>query len=188
MATRRQALFCRDDDRSVGFCERQARRPFPQIFGSSNQLRPALEDIRSAYDASPIEPGILQGTRTLRRCSEGGRRATDRQHVPGQRTLHREKPRRPAITAIADIDFDWSWRAEKSIFVQDSAESRALDSTGFMKAGIRPLPFGMGRHAPIAAEDQARKLIANILITLGAHAGKIDPAVSRRRDDVRRND
>ena len=46
--------------------------------------------------------------------------------------------------------------------------------SGFIKAGFLPLPFGTGKHAPIAAEDQAR-VIAAILTAPEAHKGKIYP-------------
>lgn len=51
--------------------------------------------------------------------------------------------------------------------------------TGFIKAGVLPLPFGTGRHAPIAAEDQAR-VIANILIEPQTHLGKTYPLFGAR--------
>ena len=36
------------------------------------------------------------------------------------------------------------------------------------------MPFGTGKHAPIAAEDQAR-VIAKILLTPQEHKGKVYP-------------
>ena len=43
-----------------------------------------------------------------------------------------------------------------------------------VEKGIIDLPYGNGRHAPIAAEDQAR-LIATILAEPAAHVGKTYP-------------
>jgi uncharacterized protein YbjT (DUF2867 family) len=43
-----------------------------------------------------------------------------------------------------------------------------------IKAGLLHVPFGTGKHAPIAAEDQGR-VIAGILEDPGAHKGKIYP-------------
>lgn len=42
------------------------------------------------------------------------------------------------------------------------------------KTGVITLPFGNGRHAPIAAEDQGR-VIAALLLNPGPHAGKTYP-------------
>ena len=44
--------------------------------------------------------------------------------------------------------------------------------------GIIDLPYGDGRHAPIAAEDQAR-VIATILAKPAAHVGKTIPSADR---------
>jgi NAD(P)H dehydrogenase (quinone) len=43
-----------------------------------------------------------------------------------------------------------------------------------IKAGLLHVPFGTGKHAPIAAEDQGR-VIAGILEDPATHAGKIYP-------------
>jgi uncharacterized protein YbjT (DUF2867 family) len=46
--------------------------------------------------------------------------------------------------------------------------------TAQIKAGVLRLPFGTGKHAPIAAEDQAR-VITNILLNPDKHKGKVHP-------------
>jgi len=43
-----------------------------------------------------------------------------------------------------------------------------------IRAGLLHVPFGTGRHAPIAAEDQAR-VIVGILENPGQHGGKAYP-------------
>src|SRR5258707_639826 len=50
----------------------------------------------------------------------------------------------------------------------------ALYWTDLIKTGTLRLPFGTGKHAPIAAEDQAR-VITKILLTPQAHKGKVYP-------------
>jgi uncharacterized protein YbjT (DUF2867 family) len=47
-----------------------------------------------------------------------------------------------------------------------------------IKAGRLDVPFGTGKHAPIAAADQGR-VIAGILEDLTAHTGKIYPLFGR---------
>ena len=46
--------------------------------------------------------------------------------------------------------------------------------TAQIKAGVLRLGFGTGKHAPIAAEDQAR-VITNILLNPDKHKGKVHP-------------
>ena len=50
----------------------------------------------------------------------------------------------------------------------------ALNWTDLIKAGTLRLPFGTGKHAPIAAEDQAR-VITKILLAPDEHKGKVYP-------------
>jgi uncharacterized protein YbjT (DUF2867 family) len=55
----------------------------------------------------------------------------------------------------------------------------ALYWTGQIKTGILRLPFGTGRHAPIATEDQAR-VIAKILLNPDGHTGAVYPLDGRK--------
>ena len=48
-----------------------------------------------------------------------------------------------------------------------------------IKAGLLHVPFGTGKHAPIAAEDQGR-VIAGILADPAPHAGKVYRCTGRR--------
>jgi NAD(P)H dehydrogenase (quinone) len=50
----------------------------------------------------------------------------------------------------------------------------ALYWTDLIKSGTLRLPFGTGKHAPIAAEDQAR-VITKILLAPDEHKGKVYP-------------
>jgi len=51
--------------------------------------------------------------------------------------------------------------------------------TDYEPDGTLPLPFGDGRHAPIAAEDQARVITA-ILENPAPHAGQVYPPFGRK--------
>jgi NAD(P)H dehydrogenase (quinone) len=48
-----------------------------------------------------------------------------------------------------------------------------------IKAGTLAMPFGAGKHAPIATEDQAR-VIVGILENPAPHRGKVYPLHGRR--------
>ena len=74
---------------------------------------------------------------------------------------------------IAERVFDWSGVPVTHLRPTFFAEW-VLYWAGFIKAGLLPLPFGSGRHAPIAAEDQAR-VIAKILVAPESHKGKTYP-------------
>jgi NAD(P)H dehydrogenase (quinone) len=135
-------------------------------------VRAALEGIRSAYFVFPIEPGILQGSAYFAQAAqEAG--------VEGIVNMSQATARRIAKSHaaqdhwIAERVFDWSGVPVTHVRPTFFAEW-VLYWAGFIKAGFLPLPFGTGRHAPIAAEDQAR-VIANILIAPEAHKGKIYP-------------
>jgi NAD(P)H dehydrogenase (quinone) len=57
------------------------------------------------------------------------------------------------------------------ISVRRLSRSGCSTPVRIVEKGIIDLPYGDGRHAPIAAEDQGR-LIAAILVAPAAHAGK----------------
>ncbi len=135
-------------------------------------MRRALEGIRSAYFVFPIEPGILQGTAYFAQAAkEAGVEAVVNM---SQATARRVAKSHAAQDHwIAERVFDWSGVPVVHLRPTFFAEW-VLYWAGFVKAGVLPLPFGTGRHAPIAAEDQAR-VIANILIDPGAHLGQTYP-------------
>lgn len=135
-------------------------------------IRSALEDIGSAYFVFPIEPGILQSTAYFAQAAkEAG--------VEGVVNMSQATARREAKSHaaqdhwIAERVFDWSGVAVTHLRPTFFAEW-ILYWADFIEAGFIPLPFGTGRHAPIAAEDQAR-VIASILMAPSEHRGKIYP-------------
>ena len=166
-----RALVRRDDDRAEALRKAGAETVLGDL-RDFESVRAALEDIRSAYYVFPIEPGILQGTAYFAQAAkEAGVEAIVNMSQGSARRI--AKSHAAQDHWIAERVFDWSGVPATHLRPTLFAEW-ALYWTGFMKAGILPLPFGTGRHAPIAAEDQAR-VIANILITPEAHAGKIYP-------------
>ncbi len=166
-----RALVRRDDDRAEALRKAGAETVRGDL-RDFESVRAALEDIRSAYYVFPIEPGILQGTAYFAQAAkEAGVEAIVNMSQASARRI--AKSHAAQDHWIAERVFDWSGVPVTHLRPTLFAEW-ALYWTGFMKAGILPLPFGTGRHAPIAAEDQAR-VIANILIAPEAHAGKIYP-------------
>ena len=74
---------------------------------------------------------------------------------------------------LAERVFDWSGLAVAHIRPTYFAEW-LLYLAPMIKAGRLHVPFGTGKHAPIAVEDQAR-VIAGILEDPASHNGKVYP-------------
>ena len=166
-----RALVHTRDNRSEALAEVGAEIVLGDLrdFGS---VRAALEGVRSAYFVFPIEPGILQGTAYFAQAAkEAGVQAIVNMSQATARRI--AKSHAAQDHWIAERVFDWSGVPVVHLRPTFFAEW-VLYWAGFIKAGILPLPFGTGRHAPIAAEDQAR-VIANILIGPGSHVGQTYP-------------
>src|SRR5207244_3337837 len=73
----------------------------------------------------------------------------------------------------AERVFDWSGVTVAHIRPTYFAEW-LLYLAPMIKAGLLHVPFGTGKHAPIAAEDQAR-VIVGILKDPATHNGKVYP-------------
>lgn len=137
-----------------------------------SSVRAALEGVRAAYFVFPLEPGILQGTAYFAQAAkEAGLEAVvNMSQITARRIA---KSHAAQDHWIAERVFDWSGTPIVHLRPTFFAEW-LLYWAGFIKAGILPLPFGTGRHAPIAAEDQAR-VIVNILVSPQAHLGQTYP-------------
>jgi uncharacterized protein YbjT (DUF2867 family) len=114
----------------------------------------------------PSGNGVFRG-----RGKAGGAQSRCK-HVADFRAGRFQKLRR-AHHWIAERLFDWS--GVPTVHLRPTFFSEWL-SLPFVRStivenGIIDLPYGDGRHAPIAAEDQAR-VIATILAKPAAHVGK----------------
>jgi uncharacterized protein YbjT (DUF2867 family) len=137
-------------------------------------VRAALEGITSAYFVYPIAPGLLSATAFFAQAAqEAG--------APSIVNMSQISARREAASTaarehwVAERVFDWSGLPVTHLRPTFFAEwfvpgvyraIRALTADGRLR-----LPFGSGRHAPIAARDQAR-VIAAILERPAKHAGQ----------------
>jgi len=122
-------------------------------------VRRAMEGVRGAYFVYPIKPGILQASAIVNMSQISARREA-KSHAAQDHW-------------ISEQVLIWSGAPTTHLRPTLFAEW-ALYWTGQIKTGILRLPFGTGRHAPIAAEDQAR-VIAKILLNPGEHKGKVYP-------------
>ena len=168
-----RALVRRLDERSEALRKQGAEIVLGDL-RDFESVAAALQGIRSAYFVFPIEPGILDGTAYFAQAArEAGVEAIVNMSQP---TARREAKSHAAQNHwIAERVFDWSGVPVTHLRPTLFAEWLLYWGAAFVRAaGILPLPFGKGKHAPIAAADQAR-VIANILAEPQEHAGKTYP-------------
>lgn len=144
-------------------------------FTDIDQIRRAMDGIRSAYFLHPIRPGILGATAYFAQAAkEAGVTAIVNM---SQISARREAASHAAQDHwIAERVFDWSGVATTHLrptFFADWLVYPHLGRDIWTRRKIE-FPFGNGRHAPIASEDQGR-VIAHLLARPQGHEGKIYP-------------
>lgn len=135
-------------------------------------MRSATQGIRGAYFCYPIRPGILQATAYF---AQAAKEAGVECIVNMSQISARENAKSHAAQDhwVSEQIFDWSGVAVTHLRPTYFAEW-LLYLAPMIRAGLLHVPFGTGRHAPIAAEDQAR-VIVGILENPTPHRGKIYP-------------
>ncbi|GHO78271.1 oxidoreductase [Ktedonobacter sp. SOSP1-85] len=134
-------------------------------------IRPALEDVSGAYFVYPIAPGLIEATAYFAQAAKETR-------VPAIVNMSQISARREAKSHAAfnhwtaERVFDWSGLAVTHLRPTFFAEWFLYPAFAQqIKDGLVRWPFE-GKHAPIAAEDQAR-FIVSVLEHPSAHAGQI---------------
>jgi uncharacterized protein YbjT (DUF2867 family) len=166
-----RALAHGRDDRSKRLEARGAEVVYGDLL-DFGQVRAALSGVQRAYFVYPIRPGILQATAYF---AQAAKEAGVDGLVNMSQKSAREDARSHAATDhwLSERVFDWSGLAVAHIRPTYFAEW-LLYIAPMIKAGLLHVPFGTGKHAPIAAEDQGL-VIAGILEDPAAHKGKIYP-------------
>ena len=140
-----------------------------------NRVREALEGVNTAYFVYPIDPGLIDATAYFAQAARevGLAAVVNMSQISARRDSKSDAAR---DHWISERVFDWSGvpviHLRPTFFAQWLIYPRTL-ATIADHGGFR-LPFAKGRHAPIAAEDQAR-LIAAILANPLSHSGKTYP-------------
>lgn len=138
-------------------------------------VRSALDGVGAAYFVYPIRPGLIDATAYFAQAAkEAGVSAIVNM---SQISARRESKSHAARDHwIGERVFDWSGLAVTHLRPTFFAEWLLYPHSGasIVERDVIALPFGDGRHAPIAALDQAR-LIAAILTDPAPHNGKIYP-------------
>ena len=166
-----RALAHAQDRRSKTLEERGAEVVFGDLL-DFGQVRAALDGVERAYFVYPIRPGILQATAYFAQAAKEAR-------VDGivnmSQISARENAKSHAATDhwLSERVFDWSGLTVAHIRPTYFTEW-LLYLAPMIKRGLLHVPFGTGRHAPIAAEDQGR-VIAGILEDPAPHKGGMYP-------------
>lgn len=137
-----------------------------------NAVRAALEGIETAYFVYPIAPGLIDATaRFALAATEAGVKSVVNMSQISARRVAKSNAALDHYTA--ERVFDWSGLAMTHLRPTYFAQWLIYPHwrKHIVENGEIRLPFGDGRHAPIAAEDQAR-LIAAILENPQPHKGK----------------
>jgi NAD(P)H dehydrogenase (quinone) len=135
-------------------------------------VRAALEGITGAYFVYPIAPGLLSATAFFAQAAQeaGAPSVVNMSQISARREAASNAAREHWV---AERVFDWSGLPVTHLRPTFFAEwfVYPFSLAGITGDGRLRLPFGSGRHAPIAARDQAR-VIAAILERPAKHAGQ----------------
>ena len=166
-----RALAHGQDDRSKQLQERGVEAVFGDLL-DFGQVRAALDGVQRAYFVYPIRPGILQATAYF---AQAAKEAGVDGIVNMSQKSAREDAKSHAATDhwLSERVFDWSGLTVAHIRPTYFAEW-LLYLAPMIKAGTLHVPFGTGKHAPIAALDQGR-VIVGILEDPAPHKGRIYP-------------
>ena len=167
-----RALAHRPDERS----EQLQRLGAEVVFGDLldfDAIRAALIGVQRAYFCYPISPGIVQATAQFAQASkEAGVEVIANMSQKSARGDAKSEAARQHW--LSERVFDWSGVPAVHLRPTFFAEW-LLNLAPMIRRGRMPAPFGTtGRHAPVAAEDQAR-LIVGIMQNPGPHIGKTYP-------------
>src|SRR6476619_6925494 len=166
-----RALAHREDDRAKRLQGLGAEVVFGD-FLNLDDVRAALRGVAGAYFCYPIRPEIIQATAFF---AQAAKDAGVECVVNMSQISAREDAKSHAAQDhwIAERVFDWSGLTVVHLRPTYFAEW-LLYLAPMIRAGLLHVPFGTGKHAPIAAEDQGR-VIAGILDDPAAHKGKTYP-------------
>jgi NAD(P)H dehydrogenase (quinone) len=172
MGKRVRAYVRADDERAADLRRRGVDIAIGD-FTDVDDIRAAMEGIRSAYFLHPIAPGIVSAAAYFAQAAkEAGVTAIVNM---SQISARRESASHAAQDHwISERVFDWSGVATTHLrptFFADWLVYPHFAKEIWAKKKIE-FPFENGRHAPISTDDQGR-VIAHILANPKGHEGKI---------------
>ncbi|WP_206996071.1 NmrA family NAD(P)-binding protein [Trinickia mobilis] len=169
-----RAFVHREDERSAALRHQGAEVVVGDILEHDDVIN-AMAGVTGAYLCYPIRPGYIEATAYF---ADAARRAAVEVVVELSQISAREDSKSHAARNhwIAERVLDWSGVPTVHLRPTYFAEWLILPwvRNPIVQEGKITLPYGAGRHAPIAAEDQAR-LIAAVLMQPSDHIGKTYP-------------
>lgn len=169
-----RAFVHQEDERSAALREEGAEVVVGDLLEHDDVIR-AMAGVTGAYLCYPVRPGYIQATAYF---ADAARRAGVEVVVEMSQISAREDSKSHAARDhwIAERVLDWS--GVPTVHIRPTFFSEWLTfpwvRDSIVQEGKITLPYGAGRHAPIAAEDQAR-LIAAVLTQPASHIGKTYP-------------
>src|ERR1700719_3279382 len=166
-----RAMVHQEDERSEALRRTGAEVVSGELLEHDDAIR-AAAGTSAAYFCYPVSPGLISATAYF---ADAAKRAALKVVVNMSQISAREDSKSHAARDhwIAERIFDWSGVPTVHLRPTFFLEWLLLPflRSSILEKSIIDLPFGNGRHAPIAGEDQAR-LIATILAAPAAHIGK----------------
>ena len=166
-----RALVHKEDGRADALRQAGAEVVLGDLLEHDDAIR-ATAGTRAAYFCYPVRPGLIAASAYF---ADAARRAGLEIVVNMSQISAREDSLSHAARDhwIAERLFDNA--AVPTVHLRPTFFAQWLlyghSRAAIVEQGIIDLPYGAGRHAPIAAEDQAR-LIAALLAAPAGHAGK----------------
>jgi uncharacterized protein YbjT (DUF2867 family) len=169
-----RAMVHKEDERSEALRSTGAEVVIGELLEHDDVIR-ATAGTSAAYFCYPVSPGLIQATAYF---ADAAKRAALNVVVNMSQISAREDSESHAARDhwIAERLFDWSGVPTVHVRPTFFAEWLLFPfvRSTIVENGIIDLPYGEGRHAPIAGEDQAR-VIATILAEPAARVGKTYP-------------
>jgi NAD(P)H dehydrogenase (quinone) len=137
-------------------------------------VRSAMDGVSAAYFVYPLIPGLISATAYFAQAAQeaGLRSIVNMSQISARRA---SKSHQARDHWVSERVFDWSGtpttHLRPTFFAQWLTYSYMRVRRDIAEKGLISLPFGNGRHAPIAAEDQGR-VIAAILANPAPHSGE----------------
>jgi uncharacterized protein YbjT (DUF2867 family) len=169
-----RAMVHGEDERSETLRKMGAEVVVGDLLEHDDVLR-AVDGVNAAYLCYPVRPGFIQATAYF---ADAAQRAGLDVVVSMSQISARDDSESHAARDhwIAERVLDWS--GVPAVHLRPTLFSEWLTFPWvrdlLVEEGRIAMPLGDGRHAPVAAEDQAR-LIATILTNPAAHTGKTYP-------------
>ncbi|WP_445187290.1 NmrA family NAD(P)-binding protein [Pseudonocardia sp. Cha107L01] len=168
----RVRAFVRQDDERAATLKMLGAQIVVGDVRDFSTVRAALEDVGGAYFTYPLDASLLEATTTF---AAAGKQSGLRSIVNMSQITARPDHASPAARGhwLAERVLDWSGIGVTHIRPPYFLENllTIANPTTIRTEGKLYLPFGQGRHAPVAGEDIARVAVG-VLTNPGPHHGK----------------